>query len=538
MMAQSFNSFRLLSWKQAAVAFLVFVYIVINAFRIGGDEFVFNLNNYIIFPFAIGTVILAFKLAREIKVKGKNRLLWWGLFIGWVFWLIAQFLFTVPSLIGLEIPYPSWADFFWVVGYIPMYIALWERLRSLPQTSSSAQRFAIGISSLFSVIGTLFFVLIPIIQSNDPSAVIENILNILYPMLDLVLMVLVIRIFFIYQQGRYGQVWIWLSIGFILMTFADLLFSSISTADLYYPDGQANLLSTIGMDVPFNLSYLFWLIGLMVLQSIQKSHQVFEDPHVRVKLVPNTHLLVFTNADDTIMDVSGNYASVFSDNMAKKDTLQEVLGISPEDANAILQESKIKKILKERPVMAATALGQAQVLISGIVIFSPQGKYSGVYLLLRMLHKDHSLDKLLTDHEKSMVSSILSKTGTKQKEDEEIKLLLVNYDRVFLQALYNRIFNEGGSIMADTFLAELQSISRQHAWQITIQPGNLLDVSALSLAETQEALYTLLEAAKRLVIEIIDEASVNTIIQDVRSKFDKFTLENISIFEFTQQEHA
>lgn len=537
MVAQT-SHFLKLFWKQTLASFLIFIYIAINAFQVGGGEFIFKLNAYILFPIAIGLVILAYKLAREIKVQGKNRVLWWGLFAGWSSWLIAQFLYTViPDFTGIEMPTPSWADFFWTLGYIPMYFALWERLRSLPQSSSTAQNISIRISSILSIAGAVFFVLIPVLQSNqapDSSTIFTNILNILYPVLDLGLLILVIRIFFIYQQGRYGQVWIWLSLGFILSSFADLSYSALSTAGLYYPDGNATLLSTMGMSIPFNVSYLFWLIGLIVLNSIQESHQVFEEIHIQPNLVPNTHLLVFTKADDTIIGVSANFANVFPSNMEKGNTLQNALGISDEDANAILLESKSSKFLKERSVLANTLLGQEPILVSGIVILSPQGKYSGVYLLLRIHHQDYSLEKLLTNDEKAMVNSILTKTGTKQKEDDEIKQLLVQYGRIFLQTLYNRVFNEGGSIMADTFLTQLQSKCKQQGWSIKIQPDNLMDVGALSLTETQESLSTLIETAKQFVAAIIDEATVNQITEDVRSKFDELTLKNITNFTLSK----
>ena len=52
------------------------------------------------------------------------------------------------------------------------------------------------------------------------------------------------------------------------------------------------------------------------------------------------------------------------------------------------------------------------------------------------------------------------------------------------------------------------------------------------------ALPILLETAKRFVIEITDESNVNTIVQDVRSKFDEFTLGNISHFELAKQDHT
>lgn len=536
MPTQFTNFFK--SWKQISISVLVVIYIAINLFRIGGDSFIINLNNFIVVPLALGTTFLAFILWRQIKTGNLNSLLWLGLTIGWAMWTIAELWWAIASLIGQEMPYPSWADFFWLAGYIPMYFALWGRFRSLPKNISSAQRVGVWVLSLLVLGLTILLVILPIIRDSEPSAFVENVISISYPLADTILQIIVLQILFSYQLGMYGRAWRWIASGFILSSLGDVLFSYASTNNLYYPEQQVNFLSTIGVDIPYNLSYLVWIVGLFLLQNLLKTYQPVIGDVKKLALVPNVRLLVFAKGDDTVMDISKNFKRVFSVNMAKGKTIQEVLGISPEDADTILKDSKANKIFKERKFLVNTRLGQEQAWISGMVIFSPHGEYSGVYLLLRMLAKDYSLDKLLTDHEKAMANSILSKTGTKQKEEEEIKQLLANYYLAYLQALYNRVFTEGGSIMTDIFFTELQSVSKQHTWQIEIQPDNLLDVSALSLSETQEALPILLETAKRFVIEITDESNVNTIVQDVRSKFDEFTLGNISHFELAKQDRT
>src|SRR5574341_1638519 len=48
----------------------------------------------------------------------------WGLMtLGIAFWAIAECIWLYLSLVSSEVPYPSAADFFWVLGYIPVTIA-------------------------------------------------------------------------------------------------------------------------------------------------------------------------------------------------------------------------------------------------------------------------------------------------------------------------------------------------------------------------------------------------------------------------------
>ncbi len=531
------NPFKI-NWNQNLVIFSVSVYILINIFQIGGDAFVINLNNNLTNLLAVGVVLLAFILLRGSAVGVQNRLLWLGLTIGWTLWTIAEFWWAIAAMIGQEVPYPSWADFFWLVGYVPMYIALWERLRPLPRNFSSLQMTGIRASILITLGFTIFFVFIPILQNSDPSAVLESALNILYPLADLILLVLALQILFAYQQGMYGRAWTWLIAGFAVHSVSNLFFSYATTADLFYPNGQVNFLSTLGIDVPYNLSYLLWLVGLFVLRDIQASHHTFTDTDVDLTLVPDTHILVFTKGDDTVIDVSQNYSRIFPQDTITEKTISEILGISAADADSLLTEIKTNRILKERSLLVDTLSGKQTTWISGVVVHNPQGEYAGVMLLLRIFIDGHAFEDILTKYEKDMINSLLGKTGTKEIEDEEIKQLLSKYYLAYLKGFYNRVFSEGGSIMTDAFLTELQSTVKQHGWQISIRPDNLLDVSALTLSEIRESLPVLFERARRFVAEIIDPATADTVTENVRSHFNDTTLRNISRFEKAKEVRA
>ncbi len=269
------------------------------------------------------------------------------------------------------------------------------------------------------------------------------------------------------------------------------------------------------------------------MQGLIKTFQPVAAEIKKLELVPNTHLLVVTGADDKVMDngVSQNYNRVFSENFVKGKTIQEVLGISSEDADTILKDSRANKVLHERKLLGNTRLGQEQVGISGIVILNPQGEYSGIYLLVRMLANDYSLDKLLSDYQKGMVRSLLNKTGTEQKEEAEIKQLLADYYQALFYALHNRVIAEGGAIFADAFITELKSAVKQQGWQVEIQTNSLIDISKLSLSEARKALPILFETAKSFVGKLADEESANALVQNVRSKFGDLALSNVSYFE-------
>jgi hypothetical protein len=526
------------SWKHITIATLVVVFIAINVFRIGGDAFVINLNNNIANPLALAITILAFMLWRKLGTTGKDRLLWSGLALGWALWTVAEIWWGIAGLLSQEVPFPSGADFFWLVGYIPMYVALWERSRSLPKPTHPLQKAGIWFSILFSIGWTIFFAVIPIIQDSDPSAYLENALSIAYPLADLFLLIMVLRIFFAFRQGMYGRAWGWISGGFILVSLSDLIFAYASTAGLYYADEQANLISTVGVEIPYTLGYLFWLIGLAIVWTIQKSHQIHEETPICLELVPNTHLLIFTKENDSVTSVSLNYWRVYQREFVQGKKLAEVIESSADSLQNFSSEIKWKKILRERIIPVQTRYGTQQALVSGVLAANVQEGYSGIILLLRLYTEDYYLDDLLSDYQHSMVSSVLERTGTLAKEEEDIKQLLAHYHLAFISAFYNRVITEGGSIMADAFISELESAMKSFGWQVSVSPDNLLDVSAISLAEAREALPKLTETAKKFVAQITDKAVAESIDQKVRSFFDEATMKNILYFEKAKILHS
>ena len=57
------------------------------------------------------------------------------------------------------------------------------------------------------------------------------------------------NLLFTYGPGAYGLAWRLILMGFVTVTIADLFFSYADWNGLYYPDSQANLLSTVAVDM-------------------------------------------------------------------------------------------------------------------------------------------------------------------------------------------------------------------------------------------------------------------------------------------------
>lgn len=504
------------------------IYVVINLFVIGGDNFVYSLNNNITIPLAIISTVFAFSLWDLVKT-GLNRLLWGGLLLGWALWTIAEVLWVVYGYIYQEIPYPSPADFFWLIGYIPMGLGLYSRIREIPVKLSQAQKMVLWATSLTTILITFFFILIPIIQNNDATRWLESALNIIYPLADLFLLIIVLRLIFVYRSGDYGFGWNLLAVGFILHSISNLIFSYASLSDLYYPDLKVNFISGMAVDVPYNLSYLFWFIGLYALRITLSRHQPFE-VIVQPKLVPNTSIIVYLKGDDTAIGVSDNFSYVFGTIYEKGRSLTSLLHITEQEAQSILNNIRSEKKISDLPIQVKNRFGTLQdAYLSGLATASSNGEYSGCNLLFRTLvENDYALDEKLTQEEKLMASYLRRKSGSNERA--QIRKLLLDYYLAYLKQLYNLAFRTGGAQLGLAFLEHLEQTAEEHQWPLEFDLETLLVDTEYELSLLREAFPILLESSRLFTTQLIDSITVEVEMQSISSQFSEAVHQNVMYY--------
>lgn len=503
-----------------ALGAVTLLYLMINLLgAVMGAQNLDLINSLLVPPLILGIVALTFILRRRMAAGSANYLLWTGMALGAAFWAIAECWWLIDVIARSELSWPSGADFFWLLAYLPMVTALASRVHSLPKNPDRRWRTAMWALSLLIVVLVAGLIILPVVLAYNPANLVEGVLGVLYPLCDLVLLILTIWILSAYQQGTHGRAWVWISAGFMLIAVSDLFFASASTAGAYYPDGKANLLSTLVIDTPYALGYLGWLVGLLMLRDMLGQHRPVPVSDEQFDLVPNTHLFLPTKADDSVILVSQNMPPLFPVGPeCTGQPLSRVLGMPEEACNTMLATLRASGILKECSITVTTRNGPQEAYCSGLAVRSIQGEYMGASLLVRMLVPDEALDDLLTDYQVDMVRSIATKTGVLEKEEEEIKRLLTSYHLAYVGALYNRSLAEGGAVMADALQAELLAAAQQHAWQIKLHPGTLLDVSDLSLPAIREALPHLVDVCRCFVAQLADELVADSVMRDVRSQ--------------------
>jgi hypothetical protein len=528
MEAQGLGGFIRKNWRQILIGAGTLIIIIITVFRIGGDDFVYAFNSNISSFQALGILTLTIVLWFNMGRKSQNRLLWFGLMLGWILWTIAEWWWGISSLLVEEAPFPSMADLFWIVGYIPMFVALDARSRSIPEQTTPKQMLIIWLSSIIAIGLTAILILEPAISGYEPGTFIETALTLFYPVGDLILFVLVMRVAFKYQQGLNGRAWGWISAGYVLLTIADLVFCYASANNLYYPEGVVNNISLIGSDLLYSVSYMIIMFGLAIMRVLSKTEEVVVEPGIELIPVPNTHVLLFTDRSDLVNDVSRNYVDVFAVESPIGQPVSASLATQYESAAEFISQVKTRRVAGEEEITVNTRDGAKTAQISGEALMTPDGAYAGSIFLLRLLMNDQTLDANTSDYHASIIRSIMKKTGF--REEVETRNLITGYYSILLKEYIDCVESEGGNLMGHSVLGKLDASGTGIEKKIKIDSEGVMDASELSLEETQKAIREVLKTAREITIEISDEEAVRKVERTVWNKVPMNVRDNLQLY--------
>ena len=190
-----------------------------------------------------------------------TRTAWRLLSVGLGLLVVGQILITAYQFaLGIEVPFPSLVDVFFILAYPLIVGALAMFLRAYTSSgfpigpASERIWLAAGVTVLCAVIG--FPILRPVVTT--PAPFLQTLLNVVYPVMDFLLLVpaaLLIRISLRFRGGAVWKVWATLLAGLVFLCVADTLFA------YFFQLGRADLVDVV--DATYLLAY--GLLGLGVL---------------------------------------------------------------------------------------------------------------------------------------------------------------------------------------------------------------------------------------------------------------------------------
>lgn len=189
--------------------------------------------------------ILALLVIRKWGFKGKFGIVYLGLFLGLLLWFLGDSAWAIyETVLQIEIPYPSFADVFYLGGFIPIAAGIVQFLWTF-RTSLTRQRglVVLGVGLLFLGL-TYVFLIGPLVVSSEDF--LTKSYDVAYPVLDSMLVVLAIFMFFAFRGGRMAGAWVWISLGLLLTALADISFSLGVLQGWYYSGHPIELIQFWG----------------------------------------------------------------------------------------------------------------------------------------------------------------------------------------------------------------------------------------------------------------------------------------------------
>ena len=236
---------------------IIVALMLIYAFQGYYPEFISFFSNAFPPLIAGATVIISgFSLGKYWHRAGEQFSIVWLCFTcGLFLWFMGEATWAGYTLIlGVELPYPSVADIFWVSGYIPFLIALLLYVKIF----SPAISWKMFLASMLTTLGLAIFVsaalITPILGVEED--VVTMAMDFAYPLLDIALFSVAFLGLLIFWKGNLGKSWLLINVAILLDVCADMLFGYATAQGTYYSGHVADLI--------FDLSYLFFLLAFYV----------------------------------------------------------------------------------------------------------------------------------------------------------------------------------------------------------------------------------------------------------------------------------
>lgn len=215
-----------------------------------GKEFAIVFTNWIFLPISASVFVLSTILAKKHGIIGNHGKAWIAFVIFSACWFIAEATWSVKELLYHQKPFPSEADFFYIIGY-PAYF-IFTILYLKPFRSSITKKMIIS-SSLISIA-----VLIPsmywTLESNSGEDQTSIILGSFYPIADSIVLVPAIIGMRLFLGGAVNFLWFLMLLGMLVEVVADTVFQYLSLNDSLYTGHP--------VDIFFLWSYVLFSFGI------------------------------------------------------------------------------------------------------------------------------------------------------------------------------------------------------------------------------------------------------------------------------------
>jgi len=190
-------------------------------------------------------------LFRQIRAHSQYSKTFGFLVVGLGLWFTAELIWAYYQLgLGIETPFPSLADAFWLLGYVPLTYHLYRIYDTVTKKVTDKDTMVVVSAMIAAVLVFLLYLIFGL--SDQHQGVLELIINLAYPVLDAILLIPAIVILWSFRRSEPAYThWVMISLFIIFVTVADIGFDYALAVD----EDSANQQEWV-WDMFYNAGYL------------------------------------------------------------------------------------------------------------------------------------------------------------------------------------------------------------------------------------------------------------------------------------------
>lgn len=501
------------SFQQAAITAGIFALITLLVHLSNFQRLTTFLSTYMLPVIAILCAAFTFAIWRRLRNHQQANRILQGFWINFTLWAAAEVSWLVFVILDID-PYPSIADLFWILGYLPLIYTLVLNVRFLEVRLSHEQFQIILAVMLVGGALTFYLVLLPIILDFSFDRLLEVIISLLYPLLDLILIYQAIHLFFIARKSRFSISWLVVALALGITALADLGFAYTDWIGIYSSEHD-NLISRL-VDWGYLAGYPIFALGIYSYYLGNKPGRVI--PHTIPLEIPpvvhitNTTYLIFTNGKNEVIDFSSNLWTInpqvtkapLTDFFAA--LLGRELGASQEIVQKILDQVTANHSITDFPLQLRCSSGNMyDAWLSGIEIQDVEKYFNGMNLAIRIYIPGAMQYEGLEKFDLGIVRHINSRCGIQEFPFQEN---WIGYFDQYIQMLYHHLEESMGEPVAQKMIEHLNNSALQKGWNIKISPRNIQMSVSLGDVELLSILTHLILQAGNYASRLVGEETV------------------------------
>jgi hypothetical protein len=419
-------------------------------------------------------------------------------------WTIAELMWTYYAIQFQEaIPSPSLSDYVWIVGYVPMLLALFIRMRSFQVNLTSRQITGLVIgNAVFIILGAL--IIVPnLILNSDPASWQETSINVFYTVGNLLIVWFSLGIFYIVQRGRLSIVWNFILAANIISAISDLLY--------FYASWNEDALSKstfyviyVAYNIPYLSSYLLTALGMLANHVAISATQQDTMPLTNQAETDSGLVLLFTNAENKLVGASQNFTRLTGVESVKEllgRPLHELLGVEPQMIANLMEAGGKKGYVSSYPAeICITGQKHIQAYITATSDKSATYLFNGLNIVMRVKACDLSLPELDAEFE-TIAQRILTDTGQTSRENIAN---LNEYFKAQVLGLYKMVSSLSGSSVAQTMMDGFNQTARNNRWDIEFKQQTVIVPPLYTEEQLGKAFSLLLKDIKRYAVDVVN----------------------------------